>query len=120
MTKKELIENGDYTEEEIENFMDTYGEENLDDIDEIIDLENNGNDPEMIKAGIYLGIDLNNIEEAYQGKWSSDEEFVEELLTSIGDIPNDLPPYIHIDWEWTAREIMMDYSEENGHYFRNI
>lgn len=32
----------------------------------------------------------------------------------------DEPVYIHIDWDRTARDIMMDYAEENGHYFRNL
>lgn len=63
---------------------------------------------------------LDNFEESYQGEWPSDEDFVQQLIEDTGDIPKDLPPYIHIDWEWTAKEIMMDYSEQDGHYFRNI
>lgn len=59
-------------------------------------------------------------EEAYQGKHDSDEDFVQELLEDTGGIPKDFPDYIHIDWEWTAKEIMMDYSEDNGYYFRNL
>ena len=31
-----------------------------------------------------------------------------------------LPAYIHIDWEGTARDIMMDYFEDHGYYFRNL
>jgi len=72
-----------------------------------------------IEAGI--GDDkLENFDEAYQGKWDSNEDFVQELLEETGDLPKDLPLYIHIDWEGTARDIMMDYTEQNGHYFRNI
>lgn len=58
--------------------------------------------------------------EAYQGEYTSDEEFVQQLLEDTGGIPKDFPAYIHIDWEWTAREIMMDYFESNGYYFRNL
>jgi antirestriction protein len=61
-----------------------------------------------------------DFEEARQGEWGSDEDFARDLLESAGDLPKDLPPYIHIDWESTARDIMMDYSEEGGYYFRNL
>lgn len=58
-------------------------------------------------------------EEAYQGQYTDDEEFTQQLLEDCGDIPENLPAYIHIDWEGTARDIMMDYGEDNGYYFRN-
>jgi antirestriction protein len=118
MKKEELIEEG-YDKEEIDNFIDTYGEENLDYIDEILELENRGNDPEMIKAGIVCGISFENMEEAYEGQYDSDEDFVQQLLEETEEGIKDLPPYIHIDWEWTAQDIMMDYCEENGYYFRS-
>jgi antirestriction protein len=59
-------------------------------------------------------------EEAYNGQFVSDEEFVADLLENTGSLPKDLPPYIYIDWERTARDVMMDYSEDGGHYFRNL
>ena len=59
-------------------------------------------------------------DEAYQGEHESDEDFVQNLIEDCGELPKDLPTYIHIDWELTARDIMMDYSEHNGHYFRNL
>jgi len=84
----------------------------------------NGQPEEAIEAYIRLGNEvddkLEDFEESYQGKWDNDEEFVQELLTSTGDLPEELPFYIHIDWETTARDIMMDYSEQDGHYFRNL
>ena len=61
--------------------------------------------------------DPDTFEEAYQGEFSSDEEMVRALLEDIGALP-DLPHYIHIDWESTARDIMFDYMEIDGHYFR--
>jgi hypothetical protein len=64
------------------------------------------------------GYSLDDMEEAYQGEYSNDEEFTEQLLEDIGDMPKDFPPYIHIDWEKTAHDIMMDYFEIDGHYFR--
>jgi hypothetical protein len=37
-------------------------------------------------------------------------EYVQELLEDIGDLPKDLPHYIEIDWEKTARNIQVDYT----------
>ena len=73
---------------------------------------------EALIAAYSCGICPEDIEESYCGEWVSDAEFVQDLLEQCGEIPADLPPYIHIDWERTASEIMMDYSEDGGHYFR--
>lgn len=37
-------------------------------------------------------------------------EYVKEMLADIGDIPRDLPSYIVIDWDTTAKNIKVDYS----------
>lgn len=37
--------------------------------------------------------------------------YVQELLEDCGEIPANLPHYIHIDWERTARDVKVDYSE---------
>ena len=59
------------------------------------------------------------VADAYQGEYESDEDFAMQLLEEVGEIPKDLPSYIHIDWEATARDIMYDYFESEGYYFRN-
>jgi antirestriction protein len=65
--------------------------------------------------------DLSNIEEAYAGSYSSDEEFAEDMADQLGYINNDVSwPYTCIDWEQAARELMYDYFESNGYYFRNV
>jgi hypothetical protein len=65
--------------------------------------------------------DLSNIEEAYAGQYDSDEEFAEQLAEDLGYINNDVSwPYTCIDWEQAARELMYDYFESNGYYFRNV
>ena len=38
-------------------------------------------------------------------------EFVQELVSAIGDMPKEIPTYIVIDWEATAANIKVDYSE---------
>lgn len=78
-------------------------------------------DPEIVAAGVYLGIDLDNIEEAYQGQYKDDEDFAQELAEEIGAIDNNASwPNYCIDWERAARDIMMDYCEHEGYYFRNL
>jgi antirestriction protein len=69
-------------------------------------------------------------DEQWQGDWYpitliSEVYFVEyaqELCQDIGAIPDDFPSYIEIDWEVTARNIQMDYSEVDidgmTYYFR--
>ena len=87
------------------------------------ELIKSGFEEEAIDAYIKLGIEadegVEDFEEAHQGKWIDDEEFVEDLLRGTGDLP-ELPVYIYIDWERTARDVMMDYSEQDGYYFRNL
>lgn len=51
------------------------------------------------------------------------EEYVKELLEDCGDIPENLPHYIEIDWETTAENIAQDYSVvsfgNTDYYIRN-
>lgn len=77
-------------------------------------------DVDVFDAAQDCGIPFSDIDECYQGEYDSDEDFVQNLCEDCGDIPRDLPSYIHIDWGSTARDVMYDYEESNGHYFRNI
>lgn len=38
-------------------------------------------------------------------------EYCQELLEDCGEIPRDLPSYIVIDWEETASNLRIDYTE---------
>ena len=84
------------------------------------DLKTDGVEEEVINAYASLVGEeyIKDVEEAYQGQWGSDEEFVQQLLEDTGDLPQDLPFYIHIDWTSTVRDIMMDYMVKDGYYFR--
>jgi antirestriction protein len=53
----------------------------------------------------------------YIGEYSDDETFAQYLLEE--SIPETLPNYIYIDWEATARNLMFDYFESAGYYFRS-
>lgn len=62
---------------------------------------------------------LDHINNNYFGQYNNDTDFVQELLGQSGDIPANIPSYICIDWETTARNIMFDYYESDGYYFRS-
>jgi len=53
----------------------------------------------------------------YIGEYSDDETFAQYILEE--NIPDSLPNYIYIDWEVTARSLMYDYFESDGHYFKS-
>jgi|TARA_R100000789_G_C3017689_1_gene152785 hypothetical protein len=73
---------------------------------------------DAIKSGLTAGITPDYFEESYNGEWDNDEEFTQELLESVGDIPSEMPWYVCIDWKSTAINIMQDYVEEDGYYWR--
>lgn len=58
--------------------------------------------------------------ESYSGEYSSDEDFAQDLAEQTGFEQPNAWPYNCIDWERAARDLMYDYSESNGHYFRSI
>ena len=75
---------------------------------------------DVIKGALECDVQPEDIAEAYQGHYHSDEAFTQDLAEQLGSIKDDLSwPYTCIDWERAAHELMMDYSEANGHYFRN-
>lgn len=65
---------------------------------------------------------IDDIEEAYQGAYDSDEDFAYDLMEQTGgldSIPENLRCYF--DYEEFARDLMTcDYFSSNGHYFRNL
>ena len=68
-----------------------------------------------------LDIPADTVEEAYAGTARTDEEFAENLANELCLIPDDLAwPMNHIDWEGAARDLMMEYAENDGFYFRNL
>lgn len=78
-------------------------------------------DIDIIEAGVNCGVNFSDIEGAYSGRYSSDENFASDMAEQLGAIDNNAQwPNNCIDWELAARELMYDHSEYNGHYFRNI
>ena len=75
-------------------------------------------DKDIVDAAIDCDINIADIDEAYNGSFNSDEDFTRNILDDFGYIPKDFPSWIEIDWEATASNVMQDYVESHGHYFR--
>ena len=102
---------------------DLYDESgNIDAVYEYLDFcESSYLDQDVIDAGLSLDIEMDNLEEAYSGSFDSDEDFAYEQAEQCGLIDNNVSwPYTCIDWDHAARELMYDYCEQDGHYFRNF
>lgn len=60
-------------------------------------------------------------ENNYVGKHDNEREFAQEYAENVGDenaVPEHMRPYI--DWEHYARELMYDYWQSGGHYWRSV
>ena len=76
---------------------------------------------EIVNAAIDCDIQGSDIDEAYNGEFSSDEDFAQDMAEQLGAIEKNATwPNNCIDWEYAAKELMYDYCESNGHYFRNL
>jgi antirestriction protein len=60
-----------------------------------------------------------SLEEFYFGEFSSDVDFAMEIHEETKSKDETRWPYTCIDWKRAAYELMFDYSESEGHYFRN-
>jgi antirestriction protein len=88
-----------------------------------------GYDLEIVEAFTKLGnykvedVDtfFDALEESYSGEFSSDEDFAEDIAEQCG-LLEEKPawPYTCINWSHAAQELMYDYYEQDGHYFRAI
>lgn len=76
---------------------------------------------EVFEAAINCDVNISDVDEAYQGEFSSDEDFARDMAENIGAIDKKAGwPNNCIDWEFAAKELMYDYCESDGHYFRNF
>jgi antirestriction protein len=82
-------------------------------------LEHSHLDAEVFAAASELDIHYQMVEELYQGQYDSDEDFAYQLADDLGLVPQGNHwPASYIDWGRAARDLMMDYSESGGYYFR--
>ena len=121
------LEETDFTADDISFTVDDWGDlsgcEHLQDesLFEALSDYNGNYGLDVLNAGSYCGVPVDDIDEAYSGQYDSDENFAEDTAEQLGYINNNISwPYTCIDWEQAAKELMYDYSEEGGHYFRDL
>jgi len=110
-----------------EYYVETWGDvhHNYQSLDEdlynyVNAIDSTSYDKDVIDAAIDCDVSIDDIDEAYNGSFNSDEDFTQNLLDDLGYIPKDFPSWIEIDWEATASNVMQDYVESHGHYFRYL
>ena len=69
-------------------------------------------------AGHDLGINIVDIDERYEGEWSSRIDFVKQLLQYTGITFNCESQPISINWEVAVDTLIQDSVEQDGFYFR--
>lgn len=79
----------------------------------------NGDDKDIIDAGLDCEIPLDSIMDAYIGSYDSDVDFAYDTAEQCGylTLETNSWPYNCIDWQKAARELMFDNVESKGHYF---
>lgn len=97
--------------------------QDIEDTDELQDYIDNFSagyvDIDVFNAGIDADVNIADIDEAYSGSFTSDEDFAENMAEELGAVDKNASwPMTCIDWEQAAKELMYDYTESNGHYFR--
>ena len=50
-------------------------------------------------------------EDAYQGEYESVSDFAEQIVTDCGNINNNIPSWVEIDWQATWENLSYDYQE---------
>mgnify|MGYP001164896202 FL=1 len=88
--------------EDYANMVEEYDQETVDSFIEVFDL-----------------MDVEHLQDAYNGHYSSGAEFAESFVSDVGYIQTDLPYWIAIDWEETWENLSYDYTESNGYIFSN-
>lgn len=107
---KELLEE---TLEDLENDDDDVAESDIADATQELEDWDNGEDGQELKNLLALRADVNSPEWEYGLSLIHENyftEYCEEMLKDCGEIPQDIPSYLVIDWEATAENLMVDYS----------
>ena len=88
--------------EDYARMVDQYDQETVDSFLEVFDM-----------------MDVEHLEDAYNGHYGSGAEFAESFVSDTGYIQQDLPYWIEIDWKATWENLSYDYTEANGYIFSN-
>lgn len=116
----ETLEDTDATRSELHDFLEEHGINDLEYFEKYKNLRDD-HDPDAVDAYIelcgYVGC-VDSFEDAYEGYYDRVEDFVDYIIEGYGET---IPSWIVIDAEQTWNcSLRHDYSEQDGHYFRDI
>ena len=120
---KELLD--EYNEEycweynDMVDFIKEYGEKNFRDYyeDYYRAVDDLGEDIVNAFIEVFYIESIGNIEESYQGEYSSGAEFAEQLAVDCCEVPSNLSSWIEIDWKASWDNLSYDYCEQDGYIF---
>ena len=118
---EELLEDG-HDLDEMKEFIETHGNSDFmcyyEDYTKMVDEY----DQETVDAFLeeFDLMDVEHLQDAYYGQYSSEAEFAENFVTDMGYAQHDMPYWIAIDWEKTWEDgLSWDYTFYNGYVFCN-
>ena len=116
-----LLEDG-HDKDEMKEFIETHGNSDFlcyyEDYARMVDEY----DQETVDAFLeeFDLMDVEHLQDAYYGQYSSEAEFAENFVTDMGYAQHDMPYWIAIDWEKTWDDgLSWDYTFNNGYVFCN-
>ena len=116
----ELLEDGNDSDE-MKEFIEEHGHKDFalyyEDYTRMVEEYNQDTVDSFLE--VFDMMDLEHLEDAYNGHYNSGAEFAEATVTDGGYIQGDLPYWIEIDWEKTWENLSYDYTESNGYIFSN-
>jgi len=120
---KELLD--EYNEEycweynDMVDFIKEYGEKNFRDYyeDYYRAVDDLGEDIVNAFIEVFYIESIGNINESYQGEYSSGAEFAEQLAIDCCEVPSNLSSWIEIDWKASWDNLSYDYCEQDGYIF---
>ena len=116
-----LLEDG-HDKDEMKEFIETHGNKDFlcyfEDYARMVEEY----DQETVNAFLeeFDLMDVEHLEDAYNGHYRSEAEFAENFVTDMGYAQNDMPYWIAIDWQKTWDDgLSWDYTFNNGFVFCN-
>jgi hypothetical protein len=118
----EMVNEGGYPLHDIQEFVETYGEQAYIDGHYVTwcELTEDGHDSEAIEAYVdEVSIDgIGNFEDAFRGEYDSEAEFAEQWYTDFSSF--EAPDGVVVDWQATwDTNLRYDFVYNNGYVFNS-
>ena len=117
-----LVEDGGDIDD-MKTFIENHGESQFNELYEEYLSAVDEYDEDVVTAflEIFEIEDIGHLSECYYGDYRSGAEFAEQFATDCGDVSDNMPSWIEIDWQksWD-NNLSYDFHESEGHIFSNF